>query len=162
VAKQDWIEHSDGLLTLVIQDAESTTGHRLLIVHAQHVPSNRTATLFSVVHRPGSPYPATIQPRDRELPDFLKKSYYKPGFADITAGIAGAAGREITNSWACETPFEFRLKLQQAFNLGMVKSEVLSLVSSDISSDVEDETSNQEFETNSDQESETNSDDEDA
>lgn len=129
LAKQEWTEMSDGLLTLVIQEAESTNNNHMLIVHAMHVPSNRTVTLFSVVHRPSAPYPVTIQPRDNELPNIFKKSYYKPGFADITAGVGSMAGRQVTNNWVCDTPAEFRYQLAEAFNLGTVKSDVLSLVS---------------------------------
>ncbi len=128
-ANQEWTENSEGLLTIIIQEAESTTNDHMLIVHAKHVPSNRTVTLFSVVHRHDAPYPARIQPRDDELPDILKKSYYRPGIADLGAGIANMAGRNITNKWVCDTPSEFRSRLSDAFNLGTLKSEILSLVS---------------------------------
>ena len=63
-AKGEWSERSNGVLTLVIQEGESNNGNEMLIVHGKHVPSNRTVALFSVVHRPGSPYPARIQPRE--------------------------------------------------------------------------------------------------
>jgi hypothetical protein len=99
----------------------------MLIVHAKHVPSNRTVTLFSVVHRPGAPYPAKIQPRDDELPDILKKSYYRPGIADLA--MIKTSGQHVTNQWVCDTPAEFRSEVQKVFNLGVIKSEVLSLVS---------------------------------
>jgi hypothetical protein len=129
-AQQEWTEHSGGLLGLVIQEAESASGNHLLILHAKHVPSNRTVTLFSVVHRVDAPYPAKIQPRDNELPDILKKSYYQPGFTELTtAGFALSQGRKVTNKWVCDTPSEFRSQLKDVFNLGSVKSEVLSLVS---------------------------------
>ena len=36
----------------------------------------------------------------------------------------------MKNEWVAETPGEFRNKLREAFNLGIVKSEVLSLFSS--------------------------------
>ncbi len=132
-ARDEWTEQSKGLLTLVIQEAKSTCNNHMLIVHAKHVPSNRTVTLFSVVHRPDAPYPATIQPRGDELPNVFKKSYYKPGFANIAAGMALSQSREVTNEWVCDTPSEFRPKLERVFNLGALKSEVLSLVSQDAS-----------------------------
>jgi hypothetical protein len=128
-AQREWAEQSQGLLALVIQEAESTDGDRMLIVHAKHVPSNRTATLFSVVHRSDAPYPAKIQPRENELPDFLKKSYYRPGIGDLSAGMGLATGRQVTNKWVCDTPSEFRSELRNVLNLGIVKSEVLSIVS---------------------------------
>ena len=128
-AKQEWIEQSNGLLALVIQETESTNGNHLLIVHAKHVPSKRTVTLFSVVHRLGAPYPAKIEPRDDGLPDILKKSYYRPSIADIVAGT----GRQVTNKWVCDTPSEFRSQLKDVINLGTLKSEVLSLVSGTVS-----------------------------
>lgn len=127
-ATQEWIERSDGLLTLVIQEAESTTNNSMLIVHAKHVPSNRTITLFSVVHRPDAPYPARIQPRENALPDILKKSYYRPGLAEFAEGVGGLRGREVINKWVCDTPSDFRSQLSEVFNLGTTKSDVLSLV----------------------------------
>ncbi|TWU59729.1 hypothetical protein Poly51_00010 [Rubripirellula tenax] len=127
-AKEEWAEQSGGLLDLVIQEAESTSGHDMLIVHAKHVPSNRTVTLFSVVHRSDTPYPARIQPRDDELPDLFKKSYYRPGIGDMSAALGGVAGRQVENKWVCDTPAEFRSKLSKVFDLGVLKSEVLSLM----------------------------------
>jgi hypothetical protein len=128
-AKREWYQQSHGLLTLEIQEAESQTKNRMLIVHARHVQSNRTVTLFSVIHRPGAPYPASIEPRDNMLPDILRRSYYKPSFADFAGSIRSATGGHVTNEWVCDTPSEFRSKLAKVFNLGTIKSEVLSLVS---------------------------------
>jgi hypothetical protein len=144
-AQEDWHTSSDGVMELVLQDAESNSGNSMIIVHAKHVASNRTATLFSVVHRPGNPYPATIQPKDEDLPDFLKKSYsYKPPSRVITsfdeqlridaqlrinAQLLGAAGKSISNEWVSDTPTEFRRKLAEAFNLGIIKREILNLAS---------------------------------
>lgn len=132
-ANEEWIERSDGLLNLVIQEAESTNGNPLLIVHAKHVPSNRTVELFSVVHRPGATYPAKIQLRDEDLPEFLKKSYFSPSIASQAVMTVGE-GRKITNERVCDTPAEFRRELEEVFNLGVIKSEVLSLVSGTVSS----------------------------
>lgn len=126
LAKKEWSEQSNGLLSLVIQKAQSTTNNDMLIVHAKHVPSNRTATLFSVVHRPGVPYPARIQPRDGEIPDVLKKTYFRPGLAGYALRTHG---EEVTNPWVCDTPEEFRSNLSEVFSLGSLKSEILSLIS---------------------------------
>ncbi len=134
-AQEEWVTNSTGVLTLVLQEAKSQSGNKMIIVHAKHVPSNRTATLFSVVHRPNAPYPATIELKD-ELPAALKRSYYIPGFAD--RGIGMTQGRTVTNTWVSETPSEFRIKLAKAFNLGTVKCEILSLVS-DASADTADD-----------------------
>ncbi len=134
-AQQEWTDQGAGLLALVIQETKSSNNYKMLIVHAKHVPSNRTVTLFSVLHRPDAPYPARIQPRDGELPDFFKKSYYRRGIADFTAGISGAAGGEVTNKWVCDSPFEFRSKLREIFNQGTLKSEILSLVSGCVESE---------------------------
>jgi len=139
-ASREWEVESDGLLTLVIQETISSNKNQMFIVHAKHLPSNRTATLFSVVHRPKAPYPARIQPKGDELPDLFKKSYYKPGIADLTSSIQGVAGRRVTNEWVCDTPSEFRDRLEEVFNLGTLKSDVLSLVSgSSLAEDVDDE-----------------------
>jgi len=129
-AQEDWQTNSSGVLALVLQEAESQSGNDMTIVHAIHVPSNRTATLFSVVHRPNRPYPATIQPKDDDLPNLLKQSYYKLGFATIGTALISAQRSTVTNKWVCDTPSEFRTKLEKVFNLGVVKSEVLNLVSS--------------------------------
>jgi hypothetical protein len=129
-AKHDWNTNSNGALGLVLQETKSTTGNYMIIVHAKHLPSNRTVTLFSVVHRPNAPYPATIEPKGDDLPTFLKKSYYQPGFTENIGGSLLQQGRTVKNSWVSETPSEFRKNLEQVFNLGTVKSEILSLVSS--------------------------------
>ncbi|XCN72601.1 MAG: hypothetical protein Q3M24_20275 [Candidatus Electrothrix aestuarii] len=130
-AKEEWETASDGVLTLVLQESEPKDGIETITVHAKHIPSNRTSTLFSVAHRQKEFYPITIQPREKEeLPDILKKSYYQPG-----AGIGGVVlatireGKTVTNKWVSDTPSEFRQKLAEAFNLSVVKSAVLNLTS---------------------------------
>ena len=126
-AQDEWKLRSEGMLTLVIQEAKSTSGNSILIVHCKHVPSSRTITLFSVVHRPGSPYPAKIQPRDVDLPDILKKSYYRPGLTDPL--VTGIKGETVNNKWVCDTPNDFRKELRNVMNLGTVKGEIQSLIS---------------------------------
>lgn len=141
-ARETWLERSAGELSLALQDTETTDGDRMIVVHAQHVESKRTVTLFSVIHRPEAPYPAKIQPRDDALPDFLRKHYYKPGIGDIAANFS-STGKMIENQWVCETPVEFRRELKGVFNLGMLKAEILSLVSSsrpqELGSDITEE-----------------------
>ncbi|MEM6839918.1 MAG: hypothetical protein AAF609_24160 [Cyanobacteria bacterium P01_C01_bin.120] len=127
-ARQDWHEHSNGLLTLVIQETESEEGNAMLIVHAKHVPSNRTVTLFSVVHRADGPYPARIQPRNEELPNFLKKTYNQSGTANLAKTLSALTAGTVTNPWVCDTPGEFRSRLEDVFDLGAVKSEILNLI----------------------------------
>ena len=134
VAQGDWKTNSSGVLALVLQEAKSQSGNDMIIVHAKHIPSNRSATLFSVVHRPSAPYPVTIQPKEGDLPNFLKKSYCEPGFAAIGAGISAMQSHTVKNKWVSDTPADFREKLEEVFNLGFVKSAILNLVSS--SSDV--------------------------
>jgi hypothetical protein len=129
IAQKDWITNSNGILALVLQEAASKSGNEMIIVHAKHVSSNRSVTLFSVVHRPNAPYPATIQPKEDDLPDFLKKSYYKRGISDISAAFMGSQGQTVENKWVSETPAVFREKLKNAFNLDLVKSEILNLIS---------------------------------
>lgn len=131
-AKEDWQTSSDGLMDLILQDLESQSGNVMIVVHAKHVLSNRTATLFSVVHRPNHPYPTTIQIEEADLPNFLKKSYYKPGSSnvlDLHKSVPGQTGRTVSNKWVADTPPEFRKKLTDAFNLGSIKGEILNLAS---------------------------------
>jgi len=126
-AKDQWYNGSGGRLELVVQEAESKSGNKMLIVHAKHNPSNRTVTLFSVVHRPEQPYPARIQPKDVDIPNSLKKEYYKPGVAEVVNHPF--EGKCIVNKWVCYTPTEYRQNLEKVFNLGFVKAEIISLVS---------------------------------
>lgn len=125
-AQEQWRTKSDGVLGLVIRETTSTKGHAMLVVHAKHEPTNRTVQLFNVVHRPTAPYPVTIYPREDDLPNFLKKSYYSPPFG---AGlvIKGMQGETIENDWVADSPGEFRDKLKDAFNLGTVKASILAL-----------------------------------
>jgi hypothetical protein len=124
-AREDWQESSDGAMELVLQDAKSESGNSMIIVHAKHVASNRTATLFSVVHRRESPYPARIQPKEEDLPSFLKKTRSNPiGLPEIVF-----TGTTISDQWVSDTPSEFRKALTAAFNLGVIKREILNLAS---------------------------------
>lgn len=140
-AREEWETASNGVLTLVLQKSESEDGIETITVHAKHIPSNRTVTLFSVIHRQKEFYPVTIQPREKEkLPSILKKSYYQPKSQGIGIGLGvvmKATQREektvtkkFTNKWVSDTPSEFTEKLTEAFNLSVVKSAVLNLASS--------------------------------
>ncbi|MFN7292234.1 MAG: hypothetical protein ACK5T6_16745, partial [Pirellula sp.] len=137
-AQTDWESGSGGLMTLVLQQATSKTGNDMIVVHAHHIPSSRTGALFSVVHRPNNFYPVTIVPTENDLPNFLKKSYYEPGynmmaeFAKTTMG--NVPGSTVENEWVAETPGEFRSQLRKAFKLGTVKSILLNLSSTNDSS----------------------------
>lgn len=134
LADNDWKQQSKGLLALLIQDSESSSKSRVLTIHAKHVPSNRTATLFSVIHRPNAPYPVVIEPISDRLPDYLKKSVYKPGIEEIALGgsLGRFQGRTETNEWVCDTPSEFRTKLEKVFNLGVTKASLVSLISGEV------------------------------
>lgn len=130
-AKEDWEKNSNGAMTLVLQQATTTNGNNMIVVHARHLPSARTGAILKVVHRPASAYPVTIYPEDDGIPDFLKKTYYDPGF-DVFAGmippsIGKVPPRTVTNEWVAETPAEFRAKLKLAFGLGTAKSIILNL-----------------------------------
>jgi hypothetical protein len=127
VAQEEWHQSSGGLMELVLQDATSTTGNIMIVVHAKHVVSNRTSTLFSIVHRPdNNPYPVRIQLEKDNLPDSLRKTYSTSGYLE-SAAVIMAAGRTVTNYWVSDTPTEFRKKLAEAFNEGSVKGIVVNL-----------------------------------
>lgn len=139
-AQEEWQTASDGILQLVLQDTKSESGNSMIIVHAKNVASNRTATLFSIVHQPEKPYPVTIQPEKEDLPTFLKKSYYEPTsqsqLENLSVGLSMIAVKgknPVINPWVSDTPPEFRKKLSEAFNLGIVKREILNLTSSNTS-----------------------------
>jgi hypothetical protein len=131
-AQEEWQTASDGILQLVLQDTKSESGNSMIIVHAKNVASNRTATLFSIVH----------QPEKEDLPTFLKKSYYEPisqsQLKNLSVGLSmmaekGKGINPVINPWVSDTPPEFRKKLSEAFNLGIVKREILNLTSSNTS-----------------------------
>jgi len=132
IAQEEWATQSDGGMLLLLRNCKSQGGNDMIIVDAKYVPANRTTTLFQVVHRPGTPYPVTIQPKGQDLPDFLKKSYHQPGMgaiAAVTKAMCLGQGNDVTNEWVADTPSEFRTKLTAVFNLGTTKSEILNLVS---------------------------------
>lgn len=131
VAQEDWFTSSNGLIELVLQDAMSKSDNSMIIVHAKHVASNRTSTLFSVVHRPNNPYPVTIQLDDENLPDFLKKSYPHPSATSAVRAMIGVTDAVVSNPSVSDTPAEFRRKLTETFNLGSIKSKILNLVAVD-------------------------------
>lgn len=140
-AQGDWETNSDGQMTLVLQRTRTESGNDRIIVHAKHRPANRTAALFSIVYRPRNPYPVTIQLKNEDLPDFLKKAVHEPGMGGVGVGVVEAigtvAGRTVTNQWVSDTPVEFREKLIEVFNLGIVKSEVLNLMCAVTPADVD-------------------------
>jgi hypothetical protein len=141
-AQEEWQTASNGVLELVLQDAKSESGHSMIIVHAKNVANNRTATLFSIVHQPEKSYPVTIQPKKEDLPTFLQKSYYEQisqsQLKNLSVGLSMMAEKgkgisPVINPWVSDTPPEFRKKLSEAFNLGIVKREILNLTSSNTS-----------------------------
>jgi len=128
IASEDWENRSSGILMLVLQKTESQDGDTLIIVHAKHIPSNRTVTLLTVRHRQDNPYPVTIEPMKDDIPHYLKKSYYAAGPADYEDEYSGEGGT-ITNNWVSDTPAEFRIKLIDAFNLSVIKTTIFNLTS---------------------------------
>lgn len=141
-AKEDWEKNSNGAMTLVLQQATTTNGNNMIMVHARHLPSARTGAILKVVHRPTSAYPVTIYPEDDEIPDFLKKSYSTAGFDVIASMMPQSIGkvppRTVTNQWVAETPAEFRAKLKSAFGLGTAKSIILNLAAVAEQTDITD------------------------
>ncbi len=144
-AREEWETESKGVLTLVLQRSEPEDGNAIITVHAKHIPTNRTAALFYVIHRQKAPYPVTIQPKkENDIPRFLKKSYYVPStnfspispiveaaeLAFVNTDIERNKRKLITNDWVSDTPSEFRENLADAFNLSGVKAIVLNLTSS--------------------------------
>lgn len=129
VAQEDWHQSSGGVMELILQDAKATTDDVMVIVHAKHVASNRTSKLFSIVHRPNNPYPVTIQLENKDLPNFLRKTYSRSNSSLSAALEAMATNQTVSNPWVSDTPAEFREKLAKAFNEGSLKSIVFNLVS---------------------------------
>lgn len=134
-AREEWEAESGGAMTLILEKAESN-GNAMIIVYGQHIPSNRTASLFSVIHRMNANYPVTIQPKDDDVPLFLQKSYVETvggglsGLVEMSKIVSGArTERTVKNEWVCDTPSEFRAKLKKVFNLGAIKSEIINLIS---------------------------------
>lgn len=126
VAANEWAEESGGLLNLLLQQDEENA-ETIWVVSAEHVPSRRSIELMKVIHRREYVYPVAIQLREESLPYHLRKSYYKPGVADLAPSIL-PTGRKVENEWVCDTAGEFRSRLANAFNLGNVKTAVANLV----------------------------------
>lgn len=89
-------------IELILQSSVTESGNPIIIVHAKHVPSNRTTILFSVIHRPNKSYPVTI----------LLDSY------------------KASSQWTLDTPFEFQEKLSEIFNSVFFKERILELANS--------------------------------
>ena len=126
-ANAEWVEKTGGKFELLIQEATSKDHGVVVIVHARHSPSNRTATLFSVTHRPAAPYPARIWPKGDELPNTLKKTYYQAGWDALSSSFS-RPGREVTNEWVADTPAEFRVHLK-ASDKSSVRHEICAAIS---------------------------------
>lgn len=127
-ASVEWATKSNSRLMLITQDGVTTKNDAMLIVHAYDVHRDRTVSLFTIIHRPMSPYPATISLPSDDLPPYLRKEYYSRGIYDRTLP-AGLKGSTVINEWVCETPAELRRKLSEALNSARVKSAIVNLLS---------------------------------
>ena len=128
-AQDDWETSGGGVLALVLQETQSQSGYEMIVVHAKHVTSNRTASLFSVLSRKDNPYPVRLQPKEDELPKLFRQSYKTTKSNPFAALTQLKEEKWVTNEWVADTPGEFRIKLEEAFNLGNIKSEILNLIS---------------------------------
>lgn len=132
-AREEWESESEGILTLVLQLSDADEGNSTITVYAKHIPSNRTSTLFAVIHRLNEPYPAVIKPYCKTLPNILKKTYVQPEMNteknDSYEYDFLMHKGTVTNRRVSDTPAEFREKLTAYFNLSEVKAAVLSLTS---------------------------------
>lgn len=129
VAERGWRERSGGLLLLDVDRSNYDDGCTKLTVRAIHVPSKNSATLFYVFRRFDSPYPASFALIDEEIPVRLKAARYEPGTLDLYGAASFVKeGRTVENEWVCETPEEFRDKLQKVVDHPRVKSRVVNLV----------------------------------
>ena len=150
-AKRDWDAHSNGILLLQISQALVESEEELVLdVYVIHSPSKRMAKVLSVAHRPNHPYPIEIRPESFNIPKYLKKSYKtqtrrspSPLFsiADqmraIERALPEVVTQTITNEWVCDTPSEFKEKLENAFNLGSVKSTIHNIIAGSFQGDDE-------------------------
>jgi hypothetical protein len=141
-AQHEWEEHSDGLLLLRIGPAAVEGEDEMILdVYIVHNPSKRMAKLLSIAHRPNQSYPVEIRPESFDIPEYLRKSYTiqkrrspSPLFSP-QAYLRGMEGilpevttKTITNEWVCDTPAEFRSKLEEALSLGSVKSAINNII----------------------------------
>jgi hypothetical protein len=157
-AKAEWQAKGQGILSLVIDRICASDGSLVTYnVYAMHVPSSRIEHIFSVLHEKEKAYPASIEINQREIPRDLKKSYTiaaRPGgaFFKSTVEVLNAAlpERKIINEWVSESPSEFNEKLQRAFGLGSVKSEITNLIAGPLAPGI-DSTSDEDTDKNSDE-----------
>lgn len=141
-AKREWDARSNGILLLQISQAFLESEEELVLeVYIVHSPSKRMAKALSVAHRPNHPYPIEIRPEPFNIPKYLKKSYKiqsrrspSPLFSivdqmrEIERALPEVVTQTITNEWVCDTPTEFREKLEKAFNLGTIKSTIHNII----------------------------------
>jgi len=143
-ARRDWEVNSNGLLLLRISQVPiESEEESILDVYIVHSPSKRMAKVLSVAHRPNQPYPIEIRPESFNIPKYLKKSYEiqtrrSPSsslffsLADqmraIERTLPEVTTKTIINEWVCDTPAEFREKLEKAFNLGAIKSTINNII----------------------------------
>ena len=134
-ANEEWQEMSGRRLGLVVHDTTSQNGFRMLLVHAMDFESDRSMSLFSVLHRPGRAYPARIQfDSSEDVPNFLRKEYYEPSLGalhDLSLSKI-ARGKHVKNKWVAETPNEFRSLLVSAMNLDHIKTGLVNLLSDEL------------------------------
>lgn len=106
-----------------------------------NVASGACLGLFETSYRAASPYPLAITPPKYELPDYLKRERFVPGFPGLGAMATLASfehmhrvlneptpGRTVTNDWVCATPAEFEEKLESLFETDEVKSLLVGLL----------------------------------
>jgi hypothetical protein len=143
-ARREWEVDSNGLLLLrisqVLIESEEET---ILDVYIVHSPSKRMAKVLSLAHRPNQPYPIEIRPESFNIPKYLKKSYEiqtrrSPSSSVFSSLVDQMRALErtlpevitktITNEWVCDTPAEFREKLEKVFNLGVIKSTINNII----------------------------------
>lgn len=130
-AAADWKVDSGGVLLLNLRDSLTESGNVLIYVSAIHTVVKREGGLFTVVHRRNQPYPVRIYLKDDDLPNILKKSYYRkptPGLTELTSPFSGRPGETVHNPWVSDTPAEFRDKLKKAFNDGSVTSIIQNII----------------------------------
>lgn len=130
-AQADWRKSSNGVLSLRFRGAVSEKGDALIYVYAEHVPTERTTELLRIAHRMKSPFPLTIIFEKASLPTYLKRSYPNPVVKALPgiSSVSEMSSSEVENPWVCDTPGEFRVKLEKAFNERIIVAELQSLLS---------------------------------
>lgn len=105
-------------------------------VSAPRIPE--TVRLFEVYQSLDLEYPVAIMPPNINIPDFLKREFYRPGpkeimkvmseVATLSSNLWSRTGTWEKNDWVADSPSEFTKILEKLLSSGGVKAILYKLL----------------------------------